>query len=437
MPLRNTFARLRPAPHVRRLAPVLAVTAACVAPGAAVRAQGAPADTVPQPPAVGATAVYDGSEVANLAGGIRRGATYLGALSVQLRFDGRQLVGWPGATAFVYALQTHGGNPSDRVGDVQGVSNLAAPTRLWLEEAWLQQNFGRDRLSVLAGLYDLNSEFYRLQSSALFVNSSFGIGPAVAQSGQLGPSIYPRTSLGARVAFKPARTVVLRAAVLDGVPVVRGNGTWRAFAPGDGALLVGEAVVTARPEIEGLPRNARFRIGRFARLGPYEAKVAVGTWYYTARFADVADTLAGGAPVSHRGSGGAYAVVDQTVWADRAHAGRALTLFGQAGVGDGRVNEIGSYTGGGLALSAPLPGRSGDEAGLGVAAAYRGSHYRRQQRAAGQPAAGAEVTVEATYLAQLAPWLAVQPDAQYVVSPGLSRATRNAFTAALRFELSR
>jgi len=179
----------------------------------------------------------------------------------------------PGLKLFVFVLDTHGGAPSDRVGDVQGVSNLQAPERLRLEELWIQQNVFGNRLSVLAGRYDLNSEFYRLQSAGLFVNSSFGIGPELAQSGAEGPSIFPNTSVGALLAFKSSPNAVLRVAVLDGVPVYRAHGVARLFAPGDGALLVGEVAILERPDSGGAPHNPRFRVGRgLAR--PYTGKVA-------------------------------------------------------------------------------------------------------------------------------------------------------------------
>ena len=64
----------------------------------------------------------------------------------------------------------------------------------------------------LIGRYDLNSEFYRLQSASLFLNSSFGIGPEFSQSGLEGPSIFPNTSVGARFAIKPIEEIVLRTA---------------------------------------------------------------------------------------------------------------------------------------------------------------------------------------------------------------------------------
>src|SRR5213080_3079597 len=231
---------------------------------------------------------------------------------------------------------------------------------------------------VLVGRYDLNTEFYRLQSGALFINSSFGIGPEFAHSGVAGPSIFPNTAVGTRVAFKPSPNVVWRAAVLDGEPVDRpGDGT-RVFAAGDGALLVGEVALLPRPDTVGAPRQRRFGIGR-GRTRPYGGKLAIGAWYYTARFSDLVDTLPNGASVQHRGSGGVYLIGDLTV--------RSLTAFAQLGLGDGRVNQIGGYVGGGFTLTAPFSSRAQDALGLAVAAARNGSHYERAQTAGG-PAAG-------------------------------------------------
>jgi porin len=366
---------------------------------------------------------YAGEFVGNAGGGARRGATFAGA-EVTLLLG--RLVGWHGAHLFVFALGTHGGAPSELVGDVQGVSNLEAPAAVRLEEAWLQQNLLDNRLSWLVGRYDLNTEFYRLQSGALFINSSFGIGPEFAHSGVAGPSIFPNTAVGTRVAFKPSPNVVWRAAVLDGVPVDRPGDGIRVFASGDGALLVGEVALLARPDTAGVPRQRRFGIGR-GRARPYGGKVAIGAWYYTARFSDLVDTLPNGASVQHRGSGGAYLIGDLTV--------RSLTAFAQLGLGDARVNQIGGYLGGGFTLTAPFWSRAQDALGLAVAAARNGSHYERAQTAAGGPAAG-ETSVELTYLAQLGSWLTLQPDIQYVIHPGGTRATRNAVVPGLRVAVS-
>ena len=230
-----------------------------------VSAQTAVGDSGARPIIV--TFSYTAELVQNADGGARRGATFPGAAGVQLTLLPRRFVGWRGARIFVFALGTHGGAPGDLVGDVQGVSNLEAPAAMRLEELWLQQNLLGNRLSWLVGRYDLNTEFYRLQSGALFVNSSFGIGPEFAQSGRAGPSIFPNTAVGTRVDFKPSPNVVWRAAVLDGVPVGRPGGGIRLFAPGDGVLLVGEVALVSRPDTVGEPRQRRFRCEGRAGVG--------------------------------------------------------------------------------------------------------------------------------------------------------------------------
>jgi porin len=379
------------------------------------------------------TLSYTGELVWNAAGGRRSGAAIPGAAGVQATLLLGPLVGWRGARVFVFGLGTHGGAPSNLVGDAQGVSNLEAPPRVRLEELWLQQNLLRNRLSLLVGRYDLNAEFYRLASGALFVNSSFGIGPEFAQSGVAGPSIFPNTAVGTRVAFKPSANVAVRAAVFDGVPVDRTEGGVRLFAAGDGALLVGEVALLSRPA-RGEPRQARFMIGRGAPR-PYAGKLALGAWYYTASFPDLVDTLPDGEPRRHRGSGGAYVIADQTVWSAGPGRSGALTAFVQVGLGDGRMNQIGGYRGGGLTLTGAFGGRAQDELGLAVAAALNGSHYKEVRTATVVPGAG-ETTLELTYLAQLRSWLALQPDVQYVLHPGGNRGARNALVLGLRLALS-
>jgi porin len=362
--------------------------------------------------------VYDGAAFDDLAGGARRGATYLGTLRLQLTIDGLRLAGFPGMTLFVEGLNIHGGHPSSFAGDAQGVSSLEGPARWMLNEGWIQQNLFDNRLSILIGRYDLNTEFYRLQSAGLFLNSSFGIGPEFSQSGRSGPSIFPDTSVGTRIAWKPTRGVVLRTAVLD--------------ARGDGLLLVGEAAFLFRPTSREPPRNPHFRLGRFAGLPPYTAKIALGTWHYSAKFSDLSETTPDGQPVQHRGSSGAYVLADLTLYKDSKRPARRLTLFGQFGLGDARVNHFARYTGIGIVMSGLLRARENDELGVAIAAAHNSAHFAAQQS---RPAR-AEATLECTYLAPLTSRLAIQPDLQYVLHPDTDLARKNALVAMLRFELS-
>lgn len=377
---------------------------------------------------------YDAAVLGNMRGGARTGITYAGNLHLKLTALG-ETIGLPGTDAFVDVLTIHGGHPSRFAGDAQGVSNLEGPAGTQVEELWLQHNFTGSRASLLVGIYDLNSEFYRLQSAGLFLNSAFGIGPEFAQSGVEGPSIFPRTSAGLRVAFKPTADTVLRVALLDGVPVVRPDGSRAAFRGDDGLLMVGEFAVLSRPGTHtDRQSSVRDRIGRFSSLAPSDAKVALGVWRYSGRFPDLSDIDAAGNPQPRRGSSGAYAVGERMlIGGDRLSGGR-IAAFAQAGVADERTNRFGSYLGAGIVGSGWGSMKDSDQFGASIAHANNGSHYARAQ--AGRGVNRAETTVELTYLAQVAKYLTVQPNLQYVIHPNTDPSIGNALVFQIRFEIA-
>ena len=376
---------------------------------------------------------YDGTALRNLHGGARTGTTYVGNLHLKLTATG-EAIGWPGTSAYAEVLTLHGGHPSHFVGDAQGASNLEGPTGTQVEELWLQHNFKGSGASLLVGIYDLNSEFYRLRAAGLFVNSAFGIGPEFAQSGVEGPSIFPRTSAGLRLALKPTADTVLRAAVLDGVPLVRPDGSHAAFRGGDGLLIVGEFAMLTRPGTGAdRPASMRDRIGRFSSLTPYDGKLAIGAWHYSGRFADLVDTDGAGAPLQRNGSSGAYVVAERLLLGGGAST-RHVAAFMQAGVADARTNRFGAYLGAGIVASGWGPARDSDQLGVSVAHATNGGHYLRSRATGG--VTSAETTIEWTYLTQLSKSLTVQPDLQYVIHPDTDPSIRNAWVLQLRFEIA-
>jgi porin len=101
-----------------------------------------------------------------------------------------------------------------------------------------------------------------------------------------------------------------------------------------------------------------------------------------------------------------------------------------------KVNQLGSYFGGGLVYSGLIPGRNEDQIGLAVAAAINGGKFKQAQEDAGRPVEGAEVTFELSYTSQILPHLAVHPDVQYVINPGMDPSLKNALVFGARFELS-
>lgn len=378
--------------------------------------------------------VYDGELVSDVAGGAQRGSIFHGSLQEQVSLDFAKLFGWRETTASLYGMLLHGARPGSLSSAAQGVSSISGPSGLRLDEAWVQRNFNRNRLSLLGGLYDLNGEFYRVSSAGVFINPSFGVGPEFSQSGPESVPAFPSTSLAARVEYKATPRLVLRGAALDARPVRAGT-TNAVTVGGMGALLVSEAAWLERPE-QALRRRGRLRTGRFAELPPYQDKYALGLWHYTATFRDLSAVAANGEPVLHRGSSGAYVLVDRLLVRPPAGGGPKASAFLQLGFGDERVNRFGSYVGTGLRVRGFSRARPKDEIGLALASARNGSHYMEQQVQLGSPRLRTETVFELTYVPWISDQLSLQPDVQYIVHPNTDPALKNALNLLLRMEIT-
>lgn len=346
-------------------------------------------------------ATYTAEMIGNASGGVRRGTRYLDNLDIIFEADMEKLVGWNGAQVHVYGLYNNGNSISDLVGDTQAVSNIEARTRaLRLYEAWIDQKIG-DKVSLRAGLYDLNSEFDALDAAGVFVSSSHGIGTDFAQSGQNGPSIFPSTSLAARLAVIPADGWTVRAAVLDGVPgdPAHPARTTVRLGYGDGALLVGEV----EAPLDG-------------------GKLLLGHWRYTADFDRNDGNGAGG------GNAGTYIRAELPLV---ERSGCKVDGFVRLGTASGRYNMFDRFASSGLKFSGGVPGREQDEFGIAIAAAFTSDSYRQVTGAA-----PTEIAIEATYRAPVNRWLSLQPNIHYIRRPSADRAIDDALVVGLRAEAS-
>jgi porin len=147
-------------------------------------------------------ALYTADALSNVHGGLREGSAWVDYLELAAAFDAGRALGIGDLTAFASLVRTNPATFSDRyVGDAMIVSNIDSERALRILEAWFDWGFNAHGPgSVRVGLYDLNSEFDTTESRGLFINSAYGIGQELAQTGRNGPSIYPVTALAARVA---------------------------------------------------------------------------------------------------------------------------------------------------------------------------------------------------------------------------------------------
>lgn len=367
-------------------------------------------------------AVYTGDTWGVVHGGLERGVVYLANTDLSLTIDADRAVGWHGGSFFIYGLGNHGGSPSEMVGDAMVLDNIDAPSTWKLYEAWFQQTLVDERLSVLAGLYNVNGEFDTLDSASLFIQSAAGINVAMSQTGQNGPSIFPVTSLATRVKVQATDRLYAQAALLDGVP---GNpndpyGTQIMWSTKEGYLLTGEV---------------GYVVGRVEDDPIWYGKYAIGGWGYTAKFDDVHDTRPDGSPERGRGNTGFYMLAEQTVLREDDDA-QGLIVFVRAAAADARYNQFGTFLGAGAVYTGPIPGRDADQVGFAFATVSDGEQFEDALRDTGRRYDTRESVLELTYNLQLTGWLRLQPDVQYIINPGAGVPIPDAVVVGGRFAVT-
>ncbi len=292
-------------------------------------------------------------------------------------------------------------------------------------ELWYQQTFVDGHADVRLGQQSLDQEFIVSKYAALFINAEMGWPVVPTLDLYAGGPAYPLSSLGVRLRAKPARFLTVLAGVFDDNPpggpffndsqLRDGEASGTRFNLGTGALFIAEM---------------QFAIGQHSRLpGMYK----LGGWFDTATFPDQQFDTTGlslAAPAStgiartHPGNFSIYGIVDQTIWRLDPSAPRSLSIFARAMGAPGDRNLIDFGLNAGISLAAPLPGRPKDMFGIGYGLAKVSPGAAALDRATGFytgtpfPVRSNESFVELTYDYQLAPWLLLQPDFQYVFNPG-------------------
>lgn len=339
--------------------------------------------------------------LSNISGGVKTGATVQGLTTMTMDVDTSKAFGLKGGAFHVSALQLHGRPLSPYYLNTLQTANGnegGNATRLW--ELWYDQAFLGGKFDLKLGQQSIDNEFIGSAYSALFVNTMAGwpIVPSVDLYG--GGPAYPLSSLGVRGQLKPNDHVAILAGVFDDDPGGAGfNADQQAldarggrFSLKNGALWIAELQYSTG--LLGLPGTYKF-----------------GGWYDSANFAD---ELYG---YNHRGNYSLYGVVDQTIWQAAKNSNRTLNVFGRIMAAPSDRNLVDFGFNGGLTLTAPLPGRDNDQAGLDFGVAHVSSRVAEADAAAGLPRQGTETLIEATYQAQATSWLVLQPDIQYVVDP--------------------
>ncbi len=380
----------------------------------------------------------------NTSGGIKRGAIWMGHTEARVKMDLEKLWGWDATAAyFHYHSQLGSKFNRDYVGSFVGVDNIeAGANTAQFSHAWLQKSFSGDSFSVLAGIYSIDSEFYVTDITSVFLQPPYGMSNDVAQpilGAPNAPAIFPVGALTMRVKYtSPGKSFYAQYALADGVPGDPNNphGTHVQLNKGDGSLSIVEFGYTPQE------KEPPFEAAKPGELIEPEQKVheehesfnktAIGFWHYSARFDDLDPTAvdAFGNPLRHV-SQGIYFLAERTLAVEKNHPAQGLAGFIRFGTASKDIHQA-DWTGSfGLRYHGLFSGRDNDISGVAVTFNHASDKYRLLNNSE-----GSQTNVEATYRAQINPWLALQPSMQFITNPNMDATVGNAWVVGARLEVA-
>ncbi len=403
-----------------------------------------------------------GEVFGNPTGGINRGATYDGLTEASVGVDLGRAIGLQGGIFNVSAFQIHGRSLSqDNLDNLNTISGIEASraTRLW--ELWYDQQFRDGQIDTKIGLQSLDQEFITSASAALFANTMFGWPALPSYDMYAGGPAYPLSSLGVRGRANIGRFTVLGGVFDDnpgGGPFENdpqpASGGSEIFNLKTGALMIAEIDYALNAPVSGEMAKGAARPGL---PGTYK----LGAWFDSANFPDLrydnrfvpfSSPDSNGHQLMRRHNFAVYGVVDQMIWRPDPNDARSVNLFSRVMGAPGDRNLVDFAANLGVVLHEPFAGRSSDSAmfggGFTKLARNATEASRMAQDYAGpgvySPIRTSESYLELAYQYFPVAWLMLQPDLQYIFTPGggiadqnrPDRRISNEFVAGLRFNVT-
>ena len=338
-------------------------------------------------------------------GGNSPGSSFFdGLLTTYADIDLEKLLGWKGGAIHANSFYLHGIGPSPSARDIFAVSNIEGVETLRLDELWFEQSLLEDKLKVRIGSLAVDSEFFISDSSALFINGTFGWPAATAANMAAGGPGYPLASLGVRVRYAPTDNLTVLAAVLNGSPAdpfaadpQKNNPHGTSFRLQDPPLLMVEGQY--KYDVDGLPGTAK--LGGWQQFNHY-APVFLNP--------DILET-----------DRGLYGIIDQQIW--KGGDDKAVSIFARVAGSPEAQSLIDAYVDTGIVFTGFVPNRTKDSFGAAFAYGNVSNDLRKAQAIPTNPNASDVISdycsvLEVNYIARISPGFSIVPDFQYIWNPG-------------------
>ncbi len=348
--------------------------------------------------------------------GSKRNTNYRSNLDVVLNIDFEAMGLWDGGRLFIYGENVAG--TLHPVGEIQFFSNIDSTVSdtarrefTTIAEYWYEQYFMDDTAWFKLGKQDANADFAYTDLGGDFINSSFGLPPNIPLP------TFPSQALGIAAFFNVLEDVTLAFGIYDGTAASGPQGVRWGFD----TLGHNGAISLAQLEFRGQNGPG----------GQHPSTFRIGAWHHTDNDQWVSFDPAA---TQFADNYGAWTSIDYLLFKE-SYVGdntEGIGVFLQGSWAPENRNMIANSTIGGLSYKGLLPGRDADLIGAGVGLARLSEQYLAAELDNGNKLESREIVTELFYKFQLSPFIALQPDLQFISSPGAL--SDDVFLAGLRFE---
>lgn len=304
---------------------------------------------------VTATLLYKGEAWHGLSDTLVNSTPYLGNIDLSVNIDLQKTMCLNNTNLLIDIQNLHGHTPFSTLSSPRFFDNIDNPNNFTsLYQLTLTHEFNK-QWSVLAGLYDINTEFEVTPSSQHLVNPVFAMNGEMATIGANGPSTYPVNALALKVKYSPREDLYAQAAVLNATAGDPGqiSGIHLRYAPQDGLFLLGELTKTFNN-----------------KKGEEQGRISLGAWGYTNRTNYLADessddpTISDNPRTAH--NMGWYILADHPIYQDPHHSERVIHGFLRYGQTVPAVSQIRTGLAVGIAVNSPFIARPNDILSVGA-----------------------------------------------------------------------
>ena len=259
---------------------------------------------------------YIGDNITNVTGGSSRGAIHFGRFDLSVDADLEKLFGWTGGRIYANTFSLYGrGLSRNYVHNLATISEIEALPDNRLYNAYFEQSFFNNRLSIRAGQQAADVEFFDSQTDDLFINGTFGWPAIKASNLPAGGPAPPIAVPGLRIKAQVSDQITLFGAVFNGSAAAPGDGDPQlrdnhglAYRINDPRWVIGQVRFDYSLNVgdSSLPGNVT--PGGWKHYGEFDDQ------RFTAQRLSIADPAGDGIAAKLRGNWGIYAVFEQTLY---------------------------------------------------------------------------------------------------------------------------